>query len=307
MQKENKTIPLRKSVSIQCYILLSLPLIGFFVFTIYPILWAFTKAFFYYDKNPLNTRFTGIDNFINIFLMDKTYWRAWLTTFKFMIFKLPFEVPIALCIAVMMRNISKKSGMAFRAVFTMPNIISVAIVGVIFTNMFDYFGCINAFLERLGVISGPIDWFGNPGGALAALCVGNIWSCIGINILYFTAALSNVSEDIYEAAKIDGANVIVTFFRITIPMIAPVFQTILLLAINGTMQCGEYIIAFTNGAPGGATNTVGSYMIKTFLPGFAAGAPNIGYGCAMAIITSVICTLVAGIYMKLSRKMKEVY
>ena len=90
-------------------------------------------------------------------------------------------------------------------------------------------------------------------------------------------------------------------------MIAPVFQTILLLAINGTMQCGEYIVAFTNGAPGGATNTVGSYMIKSFLPGFASGAPNVGYGCAMAIITSCLSALVAGVYMKLSKKMKEVY
>lgn len=298
---------LKKSMERQCYLLLALPLIGFFVFTIYPIVWAMLKAFFYYDKNPINTRFTGIENFINVFAQDKSYWIAWLTTFKFMLLKLPFEVPMALILAVVLKGVSNRSGMVFRAIFTMPNIVSAAIIGVIFTNMFDYFGCINAFLEKIGVLSEPMDWFGSANGALAALCAGSIWNCIGVNILYFTAALANVPDEVYEAAKIDGANVFTTFFRITIPMIAPVFQTILLLAINGTMQCGEYIVAFTNGAPGGATNTVGSYMIKSFLPGFASGAPNVGYGCAMAIITSCLSALVAGVYMKLSKKMKEVY
>ena len=303
----HKTMPLKRSVSIQCYLLLALPLIGFFVFTIYPIIWAFLKAFFYYDKNPFNTRFVGIENFINVFSKDKSYWASWLTTFKIMFMKLPFEIPMALVFAVMLKNVSKKSGQFFRAVFTMPNVVSTAIIGVIFTNMFDYFGFINELLINLGILKEPFNWFGSTIGSLIALCVGSLWSCIGVNILYFTAALTNVPEDVYEAAEIDGANTFVKFFRITIPMIAPVFRTILLLAINGTIQGGEYIIAFTNGAPGGSTLTVGAYMIKTFLPGFATGAPNVGYGCAAAIITSILATVVALIYQRVSIKMKEVY
>ena len=291
----------------QCYLLLALPLIGFFVFSIYPILWAFAKSVYYYDKNPFNTRFTGIENYVNLFTVDLTYWKAWLTTLKFAAWKLPFEVPLALLIAFMMRNISKKSGTVFRAIFCLPNIISVVIIGVIFSNLFDYFGCINVYLTKIGLIKEPIDWFSKPGSSMFALCVGSVWASIGINILYFTAALANVPDDVYEAAKIDGANGTTTFFKITIPMISPVFQTILLLAINGTVHCGEFVIAYTNGAPGGMTHTVGSYMINTFLPGFAHGTPNIGYGCAMAAVTSLLSALIAVLYSMFTKKMKEVY
>ena len=120
---------------------------------------------------------------------------------------------------------------------------------------------------------------------------------------YFKA----IPAAMWEAAEIDGAGKIRKFFSVTLPMISPVFQTILLLAINGTLHIGEYIIVMTNGAPAGKTHTVGSYVISTFLPGFSTGNPNIGYGCAMALCSSVIYGLVALIYMKASKKMQEVY
>lgn len=304
--KGHKAMPLRRSVAIQCYLLLALPIIGFFVFTIYPMTWAGLKAFYFYDKNPLNTHFVGTENFINVFA-DESYWRAWFVTFKTMLIKLPVEIPLALIIAIMLRNVSKNSGMIYRAIFTLPNIVGYAIVGVIFSNIFDYFGCLNAFLQNIGISKEPFNWFANETGSIIAVCISGVWTCIGINILYFTAALTNVSDDVYEAAEIDGANMFVKFFKITIPMISPVFRTILLLAINGTMHGGENVITFTGGAPGGRTHTVGSYMIQTFLPGFATGAPNIGYGCAMALVTSLMSILIALSYQRMTKSMKEVY
>lgn len=290
---------------IQSYLLLSLPLIGFFVFTIYPILWSAMKALYYYDNIPSNTKFTGLQNFANL-LQDKNYWSAWITTVKIAVYKLPFEVPLALIVAFLLMNTKRGSGF-FRTMYFMPHVVSISIIGVIFTNLFDCFGFINAMLQKINPSIGVIDWFGDPSLALVALIIGSLWSGFGINVLYFSAALTNVPEELYEAAEIDGAGRIRKFMSVTLPMIAPVFQTILLLAINGTLHIGEYIIVMTNGAPAGMTHTVGSYVISTFLPGFSTGNPNIGYGCAMALCSSVIYGLVALVYLRVSKKMQEVY
>lgn len=114
-------------------------------------------------------------------------------------------------------------------------------------------------------------------------------------------------EDLYEAAEIDGAGKVRKFFKITIPMIAPIFQTILLLAINGTLQTGEIIILMTNGAPAGLTHTAASYIISKFVPGFAESGVNIGYGCALSIINSCIFGTVAIVYSKLTSKLQNLY
>ncbi len=294
-----------KSIERQSYLLIALPLIGFFVFTLYPLVWSIIKAFYYYNQVPSETVFTGMQNFKNLFA-DTAYWKTWIATFKFALYKLPFEVFITLILAVLLGKKIKGAGF-FRGFYYMPCVVSVAIVGLIFSNMFDYFGFLNHQMVRLGIIDAPIDWFATEGAAFFVLCFGSIWNSFGTNVLYFSAAITNVPDDLYEAAEIDGAGAVRKFWSITIPMIAPVFQTILLLAINGTIKVADYIVVLTNGAPAGATHTVGSYMITQFLPGFATGTPNIGYGCAMALINSIIYGTVAIIYNKLSEKLKNVY
>lgn len=292
----------------QCYLLLALPIIGFLSFTLYPILWAVSKSFFYYTGAAVVTRFTGLENFTSL-LSDTGYWSSWIFTLKFTGWKMLFEIPGALILAVMIGRLSKGAGF-FRASYYMPNMISIAIVGVIFTNLFDFFGFINALLKSVNIA--PVDWFSQTNSATFVLVLGSIWASFGINVLYFSAAIANVPNALYEAAEIDGAGPVVKFFHVTIPMILPVFQTILLLAINGTLHVSEYILAVTNGAPGGTTNTVGSYLVLNFLPGFVSimslpTAPNLGYGSAMAIANSVIYGGIAVIYMKLTKKMNEGY
>ena len=185
----------------------------------------------------------------------------------------------------------------------------MAIVGIIFSNIFDVFGLANAWLSKLGIINAPIDWFGGKWTAMFVLILGGIWSNLGTNVVYFTAALSNVPRELYEAADMEGAGACTKFFKITVPMIAKVFQTILLLAINGTLRVGEYIIVMTNGAPAGKTLTAEAYVIKMFLPGFASGSSvvNVGYGCAVSIISSIICAAIGILYMRSTRKVSELY
>ena len=173
--------------------------------------------------------------------------------------------------------------------------------------MFDYFGFINAWLMKFGVIKENIAWFSTPTSAWAALIIGAVWNTFGTNVLYFLAAMSNIPEDLYEYAHLEGATPWQTFRIVTLPMMAPVLQTILLLSLNGTLHTSDYILTTTNGGPAGSTYTVMAYQVGKFVPGFAESNVNIGYGCAIAMITSIGMILIALLYTKLSKRMQNVY
>lgn len=292
-------------MTLQCYLMLSTQIIGFIVLTAYPIFWAAKWAWFYFDNIPQNTRFVGWENFINIF-KDSAYWRAWGTTLKFAVCKIPIELPLAMLLAVLLNRRIKGQG-AFRAIFYMPHIVSVAIVGLIFSNMFDYFGVINGLLTKFGVLTEGVNWFDNPNTALMVIVLASTWSTFGTNMIYFLGALQTIPEELYESAYLEGAKPFTVFFKITLPMIAPILQTVLLLAINGTLHINDLVLVTTNGAPGGKTFTVMSYIVKQFVPGFAEANVNIGYGCAMALITSVMYCIIGIVYSKLSKRLSEIY
>ena len=305
MRKNNNKIADVNTVKTRwCYAVLSLQIIGILVFTLYPMGWAVQKAWYYYTGAPSQTRYVGWENFAAIFTTDSVYWGTWLNTLRFVLAKIPIELALALLLASLLQRGIRGKGL-YRVIYFMPSVISVAIVGIVFSNMFDYFGFINAWLIKLGFIGSEIDWFGSGNTAMAALVTGSIWSGFGINTIYFIAAYSNVSKDLYEASALDGANKFQQFIHVTLPQIAPVFQTILLLTLNANLHVNDYILVTTNGAPGGKTFTVMSYLASKYLPGFAEQSVNIGYGCALSIVTSVIMCLIAIGYTKLSAKLQD--
>ncbi len=289
-----------------CYLMLLLPIIGFVVFNLYPILWTFRWSFFNYTGIPSETRFVGTRNFVKMFVKDMSYWKSWINTLQFTLYKVPVELFFALILAVFICNKSVKMKGLFRGVYYLPNVISVAIVGLIFSNLFSTNGFVNTMLKWLG--SDSIQWLQHRGNAMFMLVVGSIWNSFGINVLYFIAALSNVPDELYEAAAIDGAGSVKKFFSITIPMIAPVFQIIILLSLLGTLGVNEYIIVLTGGAPANGTRTVMSYLTTKFVPGFMEETtPNLGYGCAMSLVTTVLFGVLSLAYQKMSKKMNSIY
>ena len=309
--KRNKTRYLNTrqgQVTFYSYVMLVLPLIGFFVFSLYPIIWQFKWAFYNYDQIPSHTRFVGMDNFVRFFNEDLTYWRTWGNTIKYAVIKVPIELCFALFLAAVINQKCLKGKGFYRAMFYAPVVVSTVVISVIFCNLFGYFGVINNWLLRLGIITENIDWFASPSGSMAVLVISSIWHTFGTNVLYFVAALANVPEDCYESAKLDGANRFQVFFKITLPLISSVFRIILLLSILGTLSIGEFVITLTGGGPAGSTETVTSYLTQQFVPGFAdTASPAIGYGCAMSIVTTIVFAIIGLAYSKLSAKKAEPY
>lgn len=308
MEKKKIKLNARTKKTLWCYLILSTQIIGLLVFTLYPTLWAWAKAFFFDVQIPSKLKFVGWDNFIAIFTTDKSYWKSWITTLIFAVGKLPIELPLAMLVAICLTRKEVKGKGFFRAVFYLPNIVSVAIVGLMLSSMFDYFGFINTWFVRLGILEKPVEWFSETNLSMTMLIIASVWSTFGTNVLYFIAALSNVSEDILESAKLDGASPWTTFWRIKLPMMAPVLQTILLLALNGTLHTGDFVLATTNGAPFGTTHTVMSYQASKFVPGFTGSVEvNIGYGSAICVVSSVLMICIALIYSKLSKRLQNMY
>lgn len=284
-----------------CYLMLSPQIIGFCVFTIIPLLWAVSHAWTYYDM--ITTRFVGMENF-KILLHDATYWKALGTTFLYALMKMPVELPLALILAVLLNQKIEMKGL-FRGIFYMPHVISIALTALVFSNLFSHFGVVNALLKGARVIDVPVSWFNTKLGAMAVIVMADIWRSFGVNVMYFISALANIPEELYEAARVDGATTLQCFFKITIPMIMPVAQIIIMLSLVGTVQINEMILVMTNGAPGGSTHSVQSYIFQNYAPGLAAGTVNVGYGCAMALVTAVILAVITIGYMKYSNKINN--
>ena len=310
MRKNTNAGSLRKEKAVEarwCYAFLALPIIGFILLHLYPILWSMRWAFYSYNGTAQTAKWVGMRNFVNFFTTDMTYWQSWLHTLKFAICKVPIELCLALGLAMLLQEGRKGAGF-FRSLYYVPNVVSVAIIGVVFSNLFSYFGVINVFLEKIGIIKEGVDWFANANSAMGVVVAGSIWNTFGINVMYFMAALSGVPADLYESAELDGASSWVKFTHITLPMIVKMGQIILLMSIVGTLGTNDYIVAMTNGGPAGSTNTVMSYMTTKFVPGFAeTSTPAIGYGCSMGIVTTLMFMLVAVGYNKLNKKLSNIY
>jgi raffinose/stachyose/melibiose transport system permease protein len=281
--------------------------VGFSVFTIYPVFWVLRWAWFDYAGYGKAT-FIGIENFIRIFTRDSNYWQAVVNTFFLAIAKLVIEMPLAIFLAYLV-NDKVRHASVFRIIYFLPTIFSIAVIGLVFTILFSaYNGIINALLTWLGIIKTNINWFGGRWIALTVVLMVSLWSTFGLNMMYFLMGLQNIPHELYECSTLDGASAARQFFFITIPLLAPVMQIVFMLSILGTMRIADLVLVMTNGQPGGTTEVAMTYIFKYFFQyGDAGRVSQYGYGSALTVVTGIILGLMTIIYLKNSRKMKEIF
>ena len=209
--------------------------------------------------------------------------------------------------AVLVNNKVKGSSF-FRVIFFLPSVFSIAIVGLIFSNMFSaYNGIVNAVLMDAGLIRRNIDWLTNRNTAFFVIILVSLWTTFGMNMIYFLMGLQNIPRSLYECSAIDGANGIQQFFHITVPLLAPVLQLVVMLSVLGTMKMTDLILVLTNGQPGGQTEVVMTYIFKFFFQ-YGDGTAlksQYGYASALAVITAVVLGVATALYLKMSARMKE--
>lgn len=280
--------------------------IGFLLFSVYPIIWVIRWSFFNYNGYS-TPEFVGLDNFIRTIARDPAYWDSLKNTLIIAGLKMLIEIPVSLILAVIL-NSKLKGSAFFRVVFFLPSVFSIAVVGLIFSLLFSsYNGIVNAALRFAGFISENIGWFSDKWHAMFVIILVSLWTTFGLNMIYFLMGLQNIPASLYECAEIDGANVFQKFFYITLPLVAPILQLVLMLSVLGTMKMTDLILVLTNGGPGGSTEVVMTYIFKYFFSygDNSAREVQFGYASAMAVITAIILGIITLIYLKISKKMQQ--
>jgi raffinose/stachyose/melibiose transport system permease protein len=275
------------------------------IVSIYPFCWLIKYVF--YDYNGFVAYFIGFNNFKRA-LTDQIYWTSVMHTFEYAVLKLVVILPLALAVAVLLNQKIKGSNF-LRAIYFLPTIISAAIYSLIFYFIFaSYNGVLNGMLQTIGIIDKPIDWLGSSSTAMNSIIVVAVWGGFGNYMILFISGLNSISDEVYESAQIDGANAITTFFKITLPLLGPMLKVILMLAITTALKDYESILVLTGGGPNNRTQVMFSY-IYTLCFGSDSVSTNvqIGYGAVLSVISAMIIGVVTVIYLKISKKLDDLY
>lgn len=280
------------------YAMLAPNFILFALFVIYPLLW--TMRFMFFEYNGISAaEFIGLDNFKRA-IGDQLWWNSVLNTFKVTFLKLLIEMPLALVLAVILNQNLKGRGF-FRGAFFLPTVTSMATISLVFSFMFSpYNGIVNMLLKSWGIIQQNISFLESPTSALVTCVIVSVWSVFGQNMLLILAGLQNIPQDVYESAALDGANSVQTFFKITVPMIMPMFRIIMMLAIIGSLGIFESIFVLTGGGPSRATEVMAINIYNHYFS--SSTVPEYGYGAALSFISSIIIGLVTLVYLKLQKQ-----
>lgn len=229
--------------------------------------------------------FIGFENYKRLFT-DQDIRTAVVNSIKMMILTVVFQVGIAFILAVLVSQI-KKLQQLFRTVFFFPVVISATAIGLLFTLFYNYNGgMLNQILEHLG--KEPVLWLG-PELAFTMISIPTIWSYIGFYFVILLTGLSDISDDIYEAASIDGCNKFKQVFYVTLPMLRPVLVTSVTLAVTGALKVFDLPWAIAEkGAPQGLTHFLGTYMYQqTFY------LSDYDYGSTLAVLIVVLGVIVS--------------
>lgn len=262
------------------YLFISPWLIGFFLFTLIPIVVSFGLAFTSYDiLTP--PRWIGLDNFVRMFFEDRRYWNAVRATFIYVFASVPLRLIFALGVAILMNHTFRLIGL-YRAVYYIPSLVGGSVaVAVMWRQIFGSEGLINSILGLFGVAG--VNWLGNPSTVLVPIIALAVWQ-FGSPMLIFLAGLKQIPTELYEAASIDGAGAFRRFVSITLPMLSPViFFNLVMQIISGFMVFTQGIIIAPNGGP-----LQRALFYSVYLYEKAFGQFEMGYASAMAWVLLLV-------------------
>ena len=293
----------------QIYLMLLPNLIIFAALTIYPILWALHYMFYSYDGIRA-AKLVGLENFIRLFTRDDVFWKSAVNTLVYVGGKLLLTLPPAFILALILNKKFKGRGLLQGIIFS-PTIMSAAVMALMFYLIFNvYNGVVNQYVLALGLAKQPINWLGKDLAMLTCIIVG-AWGGIGNYMVYFLAGLQSIPKEIYESAELDGVSGFQRMFHITIPMMGPVLQVILMLAIIIAFQDMQSIMVLTEGGPFSSTQVMFLYIYQLYFPISASAntlvSSDFGYGAAVSIVAASIIGVVTCVYLYFSRKLDDLY
>lgn len=241
--------------------------------------------------------FVGLKNYARVFA-DGTAKIALKNTLMFSVIVVPIQTFLALVVSSVL-NSKLRGKHFFRVVYFLPTLTSSSALTMIFMFMFSVNGPINSFLISSGFLTQGINFLQEPVYALKVIMAMNIWSTIPMYMTLYLASLQDLPGSMYEAANIDGAGSVRTFFSITVPYLKPITTYVLLTSIIGTLQMFDQAYIFSNGSGGPENSTL---TVSLMVYKYAFGTQNaMGYAATLAIILAIIIMTVSFLAQKANK------
>ncbi len=267
------------------------------MFTIWPTLQALYLSFTNATSLGLNNKFVGLDNYIYMF-HDKSFIQALTNTAKLMAVVPVITIFCSLVLAFVLNQCKLKEMVLYRTIFYFPNIVSLTVVGIIWSFVFHpNVGIVNKILGAVGLENLQRSWLGDSKTALWCIAFTLLWQAAGYYMVMHIAAMDGISPEIYESATLDGASAWRKLVSITMPLMKDIIGITFVLALSGTINL-SFVLSqvMTGGGPNGASSVLLQYM---YTQGFVNG--NFGYAMAITVFTLTISVALS----MLSRKLTD--
>lgn len=265
-------------------------LLGMLIFIIIPIFFSFGLSFAKWDLlNPI--KFVGLDNYKEIFT-EPLFGKILLNTVVFALATSFFGVIIPLILAAIMNSKIRGTDF-FKTAYFLPFITPMIVIGIVWEWIFDpNIGLLNKVLQV------HINWLYDPHWAMPALIIVSVWKLIGYNMIIFLSGFSGISNSMFEAAKIDGANPVETFFYVTIPLLSPTIFFVVIITAVSSFQIFDLIYLMTQGGPLDSTNVLVYAIYKNAFEYFNAGKAS-----AIAYVLFVIILVLTLLQWNMRKKL----
>lgn len=267
------------------------------MFTIWPTAQALYLSFTNATSLGLNNKFVALDNYIYMF-HDKSFIQALTNTAKLMAVVPVITIFCSLVLAFVLNQCKLKEMVLYRTIFYFPNIVSLTVVGIIWSFVFHpNVGIVNKILGAVGLESLQRSWLGDSKTALWCIAFTLLWQAAGYYMVMHIAAMDGISPEIYESATLDGASAWRKLVSITMPLMKDIIGITFVLALSGTINL-SFVLSqvMTGGGPNGASSVLLQYM---YTQGFVNG--NFGYAMAITVFTLAISVALS----MLSRKLTD--
>lgn len=279
--------------SLKGYVFLLPWLLGFCGLTLWPILRSFYLSFTNYDVfTP--PQWVGLSNYIEMFTSDRMFWGSVKVTIKYVILSVPIKLVAALLIAMILNQKIKGIGI-YRTIYYLPSILGASVaMSVTWKMVLSPNGFVNQLLGKFGV--GPYNFLADSNLALGTLALMSAWQ-FGSAMVIFLSGLKNIPGELYEAAKVDGANRFQRFLKVTLPMLSPSILFNFIMNMIGAFQVFTQAYVITKGGPVDSTYFYVLHLYRAAFEQF-----RMGYASALAWFLAVVIVIVTAITFKISNK-----
>jgi lactose/L-arabinose transport system permease protein len=285
----------------QDYLFISPFFVLFAIFVAYPIFWAFQLSFQKWD-GVTDPKWVGLDNY-RFVLRDSVTRQMFYNTFRFLILIVPLAIVLPLILGVLLNFSFLRLRGVFRTLIFIPTISSLVGIGIVWKLLFGAAnGWLNALLSHIGL--GPYKWLKDPQLAQVPIVTLTLWGSIGFTTLIVLGGLQAIDEDIYDAARIDGASAFNQFFKITLPLLRPIIVFLLITSTIMVMTLFSQPYIVTEGGPSNQSLTPLLHIYRIGVG--STGAARIGDASALTFILSIIMITVVVMQFLITRRRESV-